>query len=131
MSAAPAGATWSRRERPAPDNLDTPLSDGSSQMTASDITDSRPGTAAGAAAAKAANLELMASLIAEITGLPKNAVVPEADLVDDLYIDSVAKIELMVACETRFGVQIPDEVVNELRDVEAVLDYLAEHKAAS
>ncbi|MFD6279661.1 acyl carrier protein [Streptomyces sp. NPDC060209] len=100
-------------------------------MTASDITDSRPDTAAGADADKAANLELMASLIAEITGLPKDSVVPEADLVDDLYIDSVAKIELMVACETRFGVQIPDEIVNELRDVEAVLDYLAEHKAAS
>ncbi|MFC9244928.1 acyl carrier protein [Streptomyces sp. NPDC057136] len=100
-------------------------------MTTSDITDSPLRSAATADADKAANLELMASLIAEITGLPKDKVVPEADLIEDLYIDSVAKIELMVACETRFGVHIPDDVVNELRDVEAVLDYLAEHKAAS
>ncbi|MFK4099072.1 acyl carrier protein [Streptomyces sp. NPDC019531] len=101
-------------------------------MTASETTDRAADTAphaspAGEAVGEAPrerNLRRMAALIAEITGLPEEAVVPEADLVEDLYIDSVAKIELMVACETRFGVHIPDDVSGELRTVGAVLDHL-------
>ncbi|MEU4655535.1 acyl carrier protein [Streptomyces sp. NPDC023723] len=102
-------------------------------MTASDTTHHQTGPAATEAspAERAAspgsrqdNLRRMGALIAEITGLPESEVVPEADLVEDLYIDSVAKIELMVACETRFGVHIPDEISAGLRTVSAVLDHL-------
>jgi acyl carrier protein len=68
----------------------------------------------------------MAETISKITGLPADAVVPDADLVDDLCVDSVAKIELMVACEARYGIQVPDDVVSRFRTVRSVLDYLME-----
>lgn len=97
-------------------------------MTASETTDSPSRTAPGTPRER--NLRQMAALIAEITGLPEEQVVPEADLIEDLYIDSVAKIELMVACENRFGVHIPDEISGELRTVKAVLDHLEESGAA-
>ena len=70
------------------------------------------------------NLEIVATVIAEITGMDPAAIVPEANLVDDLYIDSVAKIELVVACQQHFGIYIPDEAITELVTVRSVLNYL-------
>jgi acyl carrier protein len=83
------------------------------------------------AAARAQDMSLVASLISGITGLPADAVVEDADLIEDLYIDSVAKIELLVACESHFGVEIPDEAVAELHTVADILAYLEAHRTSS
>ena len=91
-------------------------------MTASDLTAQQPG--ASDDARRSAYMAYMAATIAKISGLPESAVVPEADLVEDLCVDSVAKIELMVACEARFGIQVPDEVISRFHTVGSVLDYL-------
>jgi acyl carrier protein len=72
----------------------------------------------------ATNLEVVTTVIAEITGIDPADIVPEANLVDNLYIDSVAKIELVVACQQHFGIYIPDEAITELVTVQSVLDYL-------
>lgn len=98
-------------------------------MTTSDLT-GRP-TDPTAAPAAVGQQEFVVRLIAEITGVPEESVLPDADLVEDLYIDSVAKIELMVACEKHFDVRIPDETVESFRTVRSVLDHLAALGASS
>ncbi|MFI2641576.1 acyl carrier protein [Streptomyces sp. NPDC018610] len=75
--------------------------------------------------AREEDLRRIAVIVAEITGLEEDEIRPDAELVDDLCIDSVARIELMVACESRLGVAMPDEVVNRLRTVDDVLDHFA------
>ncbi|MGQ0839447.1 acyl carrier protein [Actinokineospora sp.] len=81
-------------------------------------------TMSDAAAGQAAHEKFLAAFIAEITGVSEELVVPDADLVEDLFIDSVAKIELMVACESRYRIEIPEETINGFRTVRSVLDYL-------
>jgi acyl carrier protein len=100
-------------------------------MTVPDTTDQPAGPAPTGDRAVTADLSFVAALIGEITGLPASSVVPEADLIEDLYIDSVAKIELMVACESQYGVHIDDEVASRLRTVGSVLEYLAASQAKS
>jgi len=100
-------------------------------MTTSDIGARAAEPTAGGPGRYGADLAVIAGCVSEITGLPVEAVVPEAHLIDDLYIDSVAKVELMVACETNFGVAIPDEVIADLQTVHSVLLYLASVREAA
>ena len=50
---------------------------------------------------------------------------PEAAFDKDLDVDSLTMVEVVVACEERFGVRIPDEALEGLRTVGDAVDYIA------
>ncbi|MBC7679067.1 MAG: acyl carrier protein [Pseudorhodobacter sp.] len=59
----------------------------------------------------------LAEILDEVAGTPVDKVVPGAAFGDDLEIDSLTMVEVVVACEERFNVRIPDEALEALRTV--------------
>lgn len=62
-------------------------------------------------------LDGLSEIIREIAGVPVDQITPQASFVDDLDIDSLSMVEIVVECEERFGVRIPDEEVKNLKTV--------------
>ena len=52
-------------------------------------------------------------------------VAPGATFENDLQIDSLTMVEVVVACEERFSVRIPDEALEQLKTVGDAIDYIA------
>ena len=65
----------------------------------------------------------LAEVLEEVAGTPADRVVPEATF-EQLEIDSLTMVEVVVACEERFGVRIPDEALEGLRTVGDALTLL-------
>ncbi|MCA9509594.1 MAG: acyl carrier protein [Myxococcota bacterium] len=68
----------------------------------------------------------MAALIVEQLGVSKDAISPKASFVDDLGADSLDIVELVMAMEEEFDVEIPDEDVERMQTIGDALDYLKE-----
>ena len=66
----------------------------------------------------------LGEIIDEIAGVPADAVKPSKNFVDDLDIDSLSMVEIAVAAQDKFGVEIPDEELKNLRTVQDVVDYV-------
>ncbi len=66
----------------------------------------------------------LGEIIDEIAGVPADAVTPSKNFVDDLDIDSLSMVEIAVAAQDKFGVEIPDEELKNLRTVQDVVDYV-------
>ena len=52
---------------------------------------------------------------------------PEASVVDDLKADSLAVVELVLALEQEFKIEIPDEDTEQIKTVKNALDYIKSH----
>ncbi len=65
--------------------------------------------------------EIAIEIIARITGLPPESIVPEMELVADLDMDSAKALELLVELEDRLGVEIDDDDAANLNTVGDVL----------
>jgi acyl carrier protein len=63
-------------------------------------------------------------IIAEKLGVSEDKVTPQASLVDDLAADSLDRVEVVMALEDAFGMEISDEDAEKLRTVKDILDYL-------
>jgi len=63
-------------------------------------------------------------IIAEKLGVSEDKVVPQASFVDDLGADSLDQVELIMAFEDAFDVDIPDEDAEKLKTVKDAMDYL-------
>src|SRR5262250_1968716 len=73
------------------------------------------------------NEEILAGLgeiIDEIAGVPADEVTPDKTFVDDLDIDSLSMVEIAVAAQDKFGVEIPDDQLKNLKTVQDVIDYV-------
>ena len=68
----------------------------------------------------------MAALIVEQLGVSKDVISPKASFVDDLGADSLDIVELVMAMEEEFDVEIPDEDVERMQTIGDALDYLKE-----
>jgi acyl carrier protein len=66
----------------------------------------------------------LAEIIEEFIGVPGSDVIPEANLVDDLGIDSLSLVEIVVAAQDKFGVEIPDSDLKLLKTVHDVTNYV-------
>ncbi len=66
-------------------------------------------------------------IIVEQLGVDENQVTPEASFIDDLGADSLDTVELIMAFEEEFGLEIPDEEAENLTTVGAALKYLHEN----
>jgi len=60
-------------------------------------------------------------------GVDPEKVTPEASFVEDLGADSLDTVELVMAFEEEFGVDIPDEDAEQMRTVGDAIQYLKEN----
>jgi len=63
-------------------------------------------------------------IIDEVAGVPADQVTPGKSFVDDLDIDSLSMVEIAVAAQDKFGVEIPDEQLKDLKTVQDVISYV-------
>jgi acyl carrier protein len=68
-------------------------------------------------------------IIVEQLGVEEDAVQLEASFVDDLGADSLDTVELVMALEEEFGVEIPDEDAEKITKVKEAIDYIEKHAA--
>ncbi|HCL31893.1 MAG TPA: acyl carrier protein [Candidatus Latescibacteria bacterium] len=71
--------------------------------------------------------ERVRDLIVEQLGVNADQVTKEASFVDDLGADSLDTVELVMAFEEEFGLDIPDEDAEKMVSVTDVTKYLEEH----
>jgi len=64
-------------------------------------------------------------IIAEKLGVSEDKVNPQASFVDDLGADSLDQVELIMAFEDAFDVEIPDEDAEKLKTVKDAIEYLS------
>jgi acyl carrier protein len=69
-------------------------------------------------------LEGLGEIIDEVAGVPADQVTPDKTFVDDLDIDSLSMVEIAVAAQDKFGVEIPDDQLKDLKTVQDVIDYV-------
>ena len=69
----------------------------------------------------------LADIIDEIPGVPADEVTPEKNFVDDLDIDSLSMVEIAVAAQDKFGVEIPDEQLKDLKTVQDVVNFVSKN----
>lgn len=68
--------------------------------------------------------EKMADIIVEQLSVDKEKVVAGASFVDDLGADSLDLVELIMAMEEEFDVEIPDEEAEKIATVQDAIDYV-------
>ena len=70
--------------------------------------------------------EKIKKIISEQLGVEEDDVVPEAKFVDDLGADSLDTVELVMALEEEFEIEIPDEDAEKIQTVGAAIDFIKE-----
>ena len=73
--------------------------------------------------------ERVKKIIIEQLGVTENTVTLEASFVDDLGADSLDIVELVMALEEEFDIEIPDNDAEKVVSVGDVVDYIKEHVA--
>ena len=66
----------------------------------------------------------LGEILDEVAGVPADRVTPEKAFVNDLDIDSLSMVEIAVAAQDKFGVDIPDDQLKDLTTVRDVIDYV-------
>ena len=71
--------------------------------------------------------EKVKSIIVEQLGVEADEVTPEASFTDDLGADSLDIVELVMAFEEEFGIEIPDEDAEKIGKVNEAISYIEQH----
>ena len=75
-----------------------------------------------------ATLEKLQTIISNQLAIDKSIVVPTADFTKELGADSLDVVELVMAFEEEFELEINDEVAGEMSTVQDALDYIVKHQ---
>jgi acyl carrier protein len=75
-----------------------------------------------------ASTETMIDIIAKQLDVDKEKVVPGASFVDDLGADSLDQVELIMAMEDGFDIEIPDEDAEKIKTVQDAINYVEQHQ---
>ncbi|WP_193504354.1 MULTISPECIES: acyl carrier protein [Stakelama] len=67
-------------------------------------------------------------IVSEHLGVQESDVTPEASFIDDLGADSLDIVELVMAFEEEFGVEIPDDAAEKITTVKDAITYIDEHQ---
>jgi acyl carrier protein len=68
-------------------------------------------------------------IIVEQLGVDPAEVVPSASFINDLGADSLDTVELVMAFEEEFGIEIPDEEAEKIQSVGQAIEYINAHQA--
>jgi acyl carrier protein len=74
--------------------------------------------------------ERVKQIIVEQLGVDEAEVTPTASFVDDLGADSLDTVELVMAFEEAFGIEIPDEDAEKIASVKDAISYIDKHAQA-
>ena len=69
----------------------------------------------------------LGEILDEVAGVPADQVTPDKTFVDDLDIDSLSMVEIAVAAQDKFGVEIPDEQLKDLKTVQDVVNFVSKN----
>ncbi|MBP1684234.1 MAG: acpP [Deltaproteobacteria bacterium] len=67
-------------------------------------------------------------IICEQLGVSENEVTPDASFIEDLGADSLDIVELVMALEEEYDIEITDEEAEKIRTVRDVVSYIESHK---
>ena len=70
--------------------------------------------------------EKVKDIIAEQLGVKKDEIKPESSFIDDLGADSLDTVEVVMALEEEFGIEIPDEDAEKITTVGEATKYIEE-----
>jgi acyl carrier protein len=70
-------------------------------------------------------------IVEEIADVPANEIAAGKSFVGDLDIDSLSMLEIAVAAQDKFGVEIPDDELKDLATVQDVVAYVAKNSGGS
>jgi acyl carrier protein len=76
-------------------------------------------------------VEKVKQIISEQLGVDEAEVTSSASFVDDLGADSLDQVELVMAFEEAFGLEISDEDAEKMRTVQDAVDYIDKHAKVS
>ena len=76
-------------------------------------------------------VEKVKQIIGEQLGVDEGEVTLSASFVDDLGADSLDRVELVMALEEAFDLEIPDEEAEKIRTVQDAIDYIEKHAKVS
>tara|TARA_Y100000294_G_scaffold113995_1_gene105713 strand:- start:443 stop:688 length:246 start_codon:yes stop_codon:yes gene_type:complete len=71
--------------------------------------------------------EKVKEIIVDQLGVDEKEVTPEASFIDGLGADSLDTVELVMAFEEEFDIEIPDEAAEKILTVQNAIDYVEEH----
>ncbi len=71
--------------------------------------------------------ERVYAIVGEQLGVEKETLVPEANLLDDLGADSLDVVELVMAIEEEFGIEVPDSDAENIRTLGDITSYIEAH----
>jgi acyl carrier protein len=71
--------------------------------------------------------EKVKRIIVDQLGVDEDEVKPESSFVDDLGADSLDVVELVMALEEEFGLEINDEDAEKISNVKQAIDYISSH----
>jgi acyl carrier protein len=74
--------------------------------------------------------ERVKQIIVEQLGVSEEEVTSTASFVDDLGADSLDQVELVMAFEEAFGIEIPDEDAEKITSVKDAIEYIEKHSSA-
>ena len=66
-------------------------------------------------------------IVVEHLGVDEAKVTPEASFIDDLGADSLDTVELVMAFEEAFNVEIPEDAAEKIATVKDAIDYITTH----
>ena len=74
--------------------------------------------------------ERVKKIVVEHLGVEEEKVVEAASFIDDLGADSLDTVELVMAFEEEFGVEIPDDAAEKILTVKDAIDFIKERSAS-
>ena len=67
-------------------------------------------------------------IVVDHLGIEDSKVTPQSKFIDDLGADSLDTVELVMAFEEKFGIEIPDDAAETIQTVQNAIDYIQSKK---